>query len=259
MSAVPVIEARELSHSYAMRGEPIQALDRMSLAVLDGELVALVGPTGCGKSTTLRILCGLLTPTGGDVRFRDEPVRGPQRAIGMVFQRPVLFPWATVRGNVEAPARLTGRRVDAALRRRVDELLDLAGLADHADAYPRELSSGMQQLLSFCMASVPDPDVLLLDEPFGALDAMTREEMGEALVRIWSQLRRTMVLVTHSIAEAVLLADRVLVCSPRPGRVAAIVDVPLPRPRPISAVTSRAFAAVASEVRLHLTRKKETS
>jgi NitT/TauT family transport system ATP-binding protein len=228
-----VIVLDRVGMTYRADSGPVEALREISFAVARGELVALVGPSGCGKSTLLRIVAGLRPPTAGAVAVDGRPVRGPIAAVGMVFQVPVLLKWRTVRDNVLLPAQLSGLD-PSRFRMRADTLLALVGLADFGTRYPRELSGGMQQRASICRALLLDPPLLLMDEPFGALDAMTRDDMNLELLRVWGETlaeRKTIVFVTHSISEAVFLADRVVVMSPRPGRVARIVDVPLPRPR----------------------------
>jgi NitT/TauT family transport system ATP-binding protein len=228
-----VIVLDRVGMTYRAESGPVEALREISFSVARGELVALVGPSGCGKSTLLRIVAGLRAPTTGAVAVDGRPVRGPIAAVGMVFQAPVLLKWRTVRDNVLLPAELSGLDV-AGFRARADALLSLVGLAEFGDKLPRELSGGMQQRASICRALLLDPPLLLMDEPFGALDAMTRDDMNQELLRVWGETateRKTIVFVTHSIPEAVFLADRVVVMSPRPGRVARIVDVPLPRPR----------------------------
>jgi len=228
-----VIVLDRVGMTYRADSGPVEALREISFTVARGELVALVGPSGCGKSTLLRIVAGLRPPTTGAVAVDGRAVRGPIAAVGMVFQAPVLLRWRTVRDNVLLPAELSGLDV-ARFRARADALLALVGLAEFGRKLPRELSGGMQQRASICRALLLDPPLLLMDEPFGALDAMTRDDMNLELLRVWGETgteRKTIVFVTHSIPEAVFLADRVVVMSPRPGRVARIVDVALPRPR----------------------------
>ena len=218
---------------YRADSGPVEALRDVSLEVARGEFLAVVGPSGCGKSTLLRIIAGLRPPTSGGARLDGRPVAGPISAVGMVFQLPILLKWRTVRDNVLLPAELSGldpRRFHA----RVDTLLSLVGLAEFARKLPRELSGGMQQRAALCRALLLDPPLLLMDEPFGALDAMTRDDLNLELLRIWGEAlaeRKTIVFVTHSIPEALFLADRVAVLSPRPGRITKVFDVPLPRPR----------------------------
>ncbi|MFO1541435.1 MAG: ABC transporter ATP-binding protein [Chloroflexota bacterium] len=208
----------------------MEALAGCSLGVAAGEVVALVGPSGCGKSTLLRLVAGLLAPDAGSVTVGDLPVRGPSERVGLVFQEPRLLPWRSARENVAYPLELRG--IPAAERRdRADALLTLVGLAPFADARPAQLSGGMAQRVAVARALVLDPPVLLLDEPFGALDALTRDRLDEELLALRDRLRMTILIVTHSIPEAVFLADRVVVLSPAPGRVTHEIPVALARPR----------------------------
>jgi len=211
-------------------GGEIAALADVSLQVSRNEFVALVGPSGCGKSTLLRLVAGLIRPSAGRVAIDGEAIEGPRADTGIVFQAPTLLPWATVMDNVLFPLRMM-RRMRPDSRERARELLDLVGLAGFEERHPRELSGGMQQRAAICRALIHDPEILLMDEPFGALDALTREEMTLELLRIWQERPKTILFVTHSIPEAVLLADRVVVMSARPGRISEVIDVPLPRPR----------------------------
>jgi NitT/TauT family transport system ATP-binding protein len=208
----------------------VHALDDVSLDIHDNELITLVGRSGCGKSTLLRIVAGLLAPTSGRVVVDGLPVTKPRRDVAFVFQRPALLPWRSVFDNVMLPVEL--HRLDRRVHvRRAHELLELVGLDGFARRSPWELSGGMQQRVALCRALVADPSILLMDEPFAALDALTREELSLELQRIWGENRKTILFVTHSIDEAVLLGDRVVVMSPRPGRIDEIVPVDLPRPR----------------------------
>jgi NitT/TauT family transport system ATP-binding protein len=224
------IEVRNLTKAYPTRGQPVQALADVSFTIADSEFVAIVGHSGCGKTTILKIIAGLVQASSGSVSVRGKQVDGPLSDVGMIFQNPVLLKWRTVFDNVMLPIEMLRLGV-AANRGRALDLLAFAGLADFKDSYPHELSGGMQQRVAICRALVHDPSLLLMDEPFAALDLMTREDMNLELLRIWSQRRKTSLLVTHSISEAVFLADRVLVMTPRPGRVADSVEVTLPRPR----------------------------
>jgi NitT/TauT family transport system ATP-binding protein len=233
--------------TYRADSGPVEALRDITLEVRRGELVALVGPSGCGKSTLLRIIAGLRPATAGRVVVDGAPVVGPIPAVGMVFQAPVLLRWRTILDNVLLSAELAGRDA-AAHRPRAEALLALVGLGAFGDRRPRELSGGMQQRASLCRALLLDPPLLLMDEPFGALDAMTRDELNLELLRVWgegSAARKTIVFVTHSIPEAVLLADRVVVMTPRPGRIARVYDVPLPRPRTVTTRAAPEFGALA--------------
>ena len=241
--------------TYAGAGGAVEALRDISFTVGRGELVALVGPSGCGKSTLLRIVAGLRRASAGRAVVGGVPVTRPLSAVGMVFQAPVLLKWRTVRDNVLLPAELSGLD-PRAYRARADSLLGLVGLADFAGRLPRELSGGMQQRASLCRALLLDPPLLLMDEPFGALDAMTRDEMNLELLRVWGEgraERKTVMFVTHSIAEAVFLADRVVVMTPRPGRVARVVEVPLARPRTVASRAGADFGALTLRIHEALT------
>jgi len=219
-----------LDKTYPGRDQPTHALAGVSFTVREAEFVAIVGHSGCGKTTLLKIIAGLVPATSGGVTVRGRPVTAPLADVGMVFQRPVLLKWRSILDNVLLPVEMLGLGRQAH-RERAVELLALAGLADFRHKYPAELSGGMQQRAAICRALIHDPSLLLMDEPFGALDAMTREDMNLELLRIWEERRKTSVLVTHSISEAVFLSDRVMVMTPRPGRIADIVAIDLPRPR----------------------------
>ncbi len=232
MSAYLIADA--ISVTYA---NGVEALRRFTLEVKRGEFVAVVGPSGCGKSTLLRALAGLIVPSAGQVRLDGHPVTQPSHQVGMLFQEPALLPWRTVEKNIGLPFELGNNASrlppgDATwLRRRIADLIQLVGLSGFERAYPRELSGGMAQRAALARALVTEPPILLLDEPFGALDALTRETLTAALEGIWRASHTTGVLVTHSIPEAVFLADRIVVSTPRPGQVSGVVEVPLPRPR----------------------------
>ena len=229
-------------------GDDVRALQDITLAIEPQEFVSIVGPSGCGKSTLLRIIAGLIAPSEGTVHMAGARVEGPRRDIGMVFQAPVLLPWRTNLKNVLVPAEVIGLdRSRSEIRAR--ELLDLVGLARFADKYPSELSGGMRQRVSIARALMHDPATLLMDEPFGALDAMTREFMGLELLRIWNASRKTVILVTHSIEEAVFLADRVIVMSSRPGTVSEVVDVKLRRPRTTETRADAEFVRLTNRLR----------
>lgn len=244
-----MIRIEDVNKTYAtMRGGSVIALENINLEVKDNEFVVLVGPSGCGKTTLLKLVGGLQLVTSGTIRVGEQLVTGPFSDVGFVFQQPVLLPWRTVFDNVMFSIEMLGRPV-ADYRARTKELLQLAGISGFEEQYPRELSGGMQQRVSICRALVHDPSLLLMDEPFGALDAMTREEMSFELLRIWEQRRKTILFVTHSISEAILLADRVVVMSPRPGRIAKVLTVDLPRPRTVEMEFSKTFEAYSQEVR----------
>ena len=252
MAAAPgFIGLDRVGMTYEAASGPVEALRDISFAVERGELVALVGPSGCGKSTLLRIISGLRPATAGSVFVAGRTVTRPIAEVGMVFQAPVLLRWRSVLDNVLLPAELAG--LDARqYRERAGQLLRLVGLAGFEDKLPRELSGGMQQRASLCRALLLDPPLLLMDEPFGALDAMTRDEMNLELLRVWGEGaardRKTIVFVTHSIPEAVFLADRVVVMTPRPGRVARVCPVGLPRPRTVAARASADFGRLSLEI-----------
>ncbi|HQJ10762.1 MAG TPA: ABC transporter ATP-binding protein [Anaerolineae bacterium] len=243
-----LLEIRQLYTAFAEPGGTLEALEKVSFDVFQGEFVCLIGPSGCGKSTLLRTLAGLLPPSQGEVRLRGVPVSGPTRAVGLVFQQPTLLPWRTVAGNVGLPLELQGQSPEER-RRRVAELLDMVGLTGFGDTYPQLLSGGMAQRAAIARALAQDPEVLLLDEPFGSLDALTRERMAAALLELWQHLQRTVVMVTHSVEEATLLADRVVVLSPRPGRIMDIITVKLPRPRDPALLLDAQFQGVVRELR----------
>ena len=230
------------------RGALVQAVADITLDVGENELVTLVGPSGCGKSTLLKLVAGLVPVTRGTIHIRNELVREPFPDVGFVFQQAVLLPWRTVLDNVLFSVEMLGQD-PRQHRKQAGELLELAGLAGFETTYPRELSGGMQQRVAICRALLPDPSLLLMDEPFGALDALTREEMSLELLRIWSERPKTILFVTHSIPEAILLADRVVVMSPRPGRIARVLAVDLPRPRTMDLEFDARFKAVSDEVR----------
>jgi len=227
----------------------VTALRQVSLSVAMGEFVAIVGPSGCGKSTLLKLVAGLLRPSSGTVRLRGEAVTGPRRDIGYVFQRAALLEWRSARRNILLQAEMR-RMPGAEARKRADELIDMTGLRGFSDAYPHELSGGMQQRVALCRALLHRPPVLLMDEPFGALDALTREQMNVELHRIWRETGTTVLLVTHSIAEAVYLADRVVVLSARPGTVVEIIEVGLSAERDYAETMGREeFSAATTRIR----------
>jgi NitT/TauT family transport system ATP-binding protein len=244
-----VIHLRGIGKSYRARhGEAVDALEDVSLRVREKEFVSIVGPSGCGKSTLLKIVAGLVTPSSGEVAIRDRPVREPFPDVGFVFQNAVLLPWRTVLDNVMFSIEMLGLSTHEH-RPQALALIELAGLAGFERKYPGELSGGMQQRVALCRALVHDPSLLLMDEPFGALDAMTREEMSLELLRIWEERRKTILFVTHSIPEAILLADRVVVMTPRPGRLARVLDIPLGRPRTVEMEFEPGFKALSDEIR----------
>ena len=230
-------------------GAEVLALRDVSLEVGTGEFVSLVGPSGCGKSTALRLITGLVAPTRGSAAIHGRPVRERLDHVGMVCQKATLLHWLTIEDNVLLPVRVRRGRIGQDDRRRARALLEATGLGQFASKMPHELSGGMQQRAAICRALVQDPDILLMDEPFGALDALTREQMCFDLLRLWTERRKTIVFVTHSIPEAVLLSDRVVVMSPRPGRIESIVPVPLPRPRTLDSMALPEFQACTQAIR----------
>jgi NitT/TauT family transport system ATP-binding protein len=253
-----VIRLDHVEKTYrTRRGDLVPALDDITLEVGENEFVTLVGPSGCGKSTLLKLVAGLVPLTRGRIHIRDQPVTEPFPDVGFVFQQPVLLPWRSVLDNVLFSVEMLGLD-PRQYRKPAGDLLELTGLAGFEHRYPRELSGGMQQRVAICRALLPDPSLLLMDEPFGALDAMTREEMSLELLRIWEERRKTILFVTHSIPEAILLADRVVVMTPRPGRIARVLHVDLPRPRTMDLEFDPRFKAASDEVRsLIFVRRKE--
>jgi NitT/TauT family transport system ATP-binding protein len=244
----PALFAEGIRHVYRSSREDLLALDGVRLVAEKGEFVAVVGPSGCGKSTLLRILGGLLVPTEGRVYLDGKPLSSPRRQVGYVFQRLNLLPWRTVLGNVVLPLEVAGVS-SAQAEARARKLLDLVGLKGFEMAYPRQLSGGMAQRVAIARALVAEPAVLLLDEPFGSLDALSREKMNMELLRIWQVRQVTAVMVTHSLQEAIFVADRVLVMSPRPGRIRAEVGVNLERPRELGIIYSEGFGELSRQVR----------
>jgi NitT/TauT family transport system ATP-binding protein len=242
-----VITLRRVRKSFGA----VEALAEIDLEVGEHEFVAVIGRSGCGKSTLLRLVAGLLEPSGGEVAVAGEPVTRPRRDVSVMFQRPALLPWRPVLANVLLPIEIFGLG-ERAYRDRAHELLELVGLGGFEKRLPHELSGGMQQRVSLCRSLIQSPRVMLMDEPFSALDALTRTELSEELQRVQLEQPRTVVFVTHSIDEAVLLADRIVVLSPRPGRIHKVVDVDLARPRALGHVeldqVSRELRGLLAEV-----------
>ena len=245
---VPRLSIDKLTVTYASARGPLTALRDLSLDVADGEFVAVLGPSGCGKSTLLNIASGLLVPSGGRVAICGEPVTTPRRDVGIVFQQPTLLPWKTVLENVMVPLQAMGLPVDS-YRERARELVRLVRLEGFENHYPHELSGGMQQRVGIARGFMHDPQLLLMDEPFAALDAMTREHMTDELQAMWMQSGKSVLFITHSIPEAVYLADRVVVLSARPGTVIEVVDVPIARPRRLDTLGSPEFNAICNRLR----------
>jgi len=245
-----LIEIDGVSKTYETADGPVESLKPLTFAIDDGEFIAIVGPSGCGKSTLLKMVAGLLPVTSGEIRLGGRRVDGPPDDVGIVFQSAVLLAWRTVLENVMLQIEM--RRLDRAkYLPKAQALLRLVGLDGFEKKLPWQLSGGMQQRASICRALVHDPAVLLMDEPFGALDAMTREKMNVELQRIWFETKKTVLFITHSIPEAVFLADRVLVMSERPGTIAAIYDVKLPRPRSLRVMGQSDFGELTQTIRAH--------
>jgi NitT/TauT family transport system ATP-binding protein len=238
------ISIRSVSKSFGAT----LAVEDVSFELAANSFVSIVGPSGCGKSTLLRMVAGLIQPSGGSIVVRGAPVLRPLRDVGMVFQSPVLLPWRTALGNILFVAEMGGLRA-AAHRARAEELMALAGLAGFERSYPHQLSGGMQQRASICRAMLLKPSLTLMDEPFGALDVITRERMGFALQTLWNESRSTVLFVTHSITEAVLLSDTVIVMTSRPGRIRDIVPIDLPRPRRSDTLRETRFIELSARVR----------
>ncbi len=229
------------------KGQDVTALESISLGIADRELSVIVGPSGCGKSTLLRLVAGLMRPTSGRITLDGRPVTGPSAERGMVFQSYTLFPWLTVRKNIEFGLDIRG--VATAERRGItSSFIEQVGLQGFEDAWPDQLSGGMRQRVALARALANDPEILLMDEPFGALDSQTRQLMQELLLGIWERSHKTVLFITHDIDEAILLADRLYVMTARPGRIKRALDVPLARPRSLDALTSPEFMALKREV-----------
>jgi len=255
-----IVKLNAVTKDYATRSSgAVTALKDISIDIKDGEFVSIVGPSGCGKSTVLKIVGGIIPPTRGKVLFKERPLIKPTSEMGMVFQKAVLLPWRSVLENVLFPIEMLGLRV-ADYEEKARSLLKLVGLGGFENVYPQELSGGMQQRASICRALVYDPAMLLMDEPFGALDALTREELAIELLRIWDERKKTVVFVTHSITEAVFLSDRVIVMTPRPGRIVLDLPIDLPRPRTVDMEFSQQFKLYSEQVREGIySSKKETA
>jgi NitT/TauT family transport system ATP-binding protein len=238
------LEKRFMTHS----GETVNALANVNLDIRENEFISVVGPSGCGKTTLLRILAGLQSASSGVIQCDGVQISGPRSDVGVVFQQATLLPWNTVLTNVLLPAQLKNDKSDATVKR-AEGLLAFMGLKDFAQKYPFELSGGMQQRVAICRALMREPRILLMDEPFGALDAMTREAMNMELMRVWSEERKTVIFITHSIPEAVLLGDRVVVMSPRPGRISEIIDVDVGRPRSLRTMATPRFGELCDRIR----------
>jgi NitT/TauT family transport system ATP-binding protein len=242
------LSIRDLYLTYSTNRGPLKVLTGLTLDVGPREFISVLGPSGCGKSTLLRLVSGLLPPSAGKIELDGVAVRSPRSDVGMVFQQPTLLPWKTVHSNIMMPVRAMGRdpRIYAT---RAEALIKLVGLEGFGRAYPHELSGGMQQRVAVARGFINDPSLLLMDEPFAALDAMTRENMMVELQRIWIESHKSVLFITHSIPEAVFLSDRIVVLSSRPGQVIEIVDVDIPRPRAMDVMASPRFSELANHLR----------
>jgi NitT/TauT family transport system ATP-binding protein len=242
------VDVVQVGKIYASAGGGISALDNVALEIRQGEFISVVGPSGCGKSTLLRCIAGLESVSSGAINIRGRPIVGPPERLGIVFQRDTLADWRTVLGNVLLISEFR-RRDRAQSEARARELLALFGLKDFVNKYPWELSGGMRQRVAICRALLDDPDLLLMDEPFGALDAMTRDQLNVELQRIWYDRKKTVLFITHSIVEAVFLSDRVAVMSRNPGSVIELIDIDLPRPRKLTLRETPEFARTVARIR----------
>jgi NitT/TauT family transport system ATP-binding protein len=246
----PLIRVLGVAKSYRSAEGEVESLKPLEFDIHEGEFLSIVGPSGCGKSTLLKLVGGLLPPTSGSIEIAGKRVEGPAGSIGIVFQNHVLLAWRTVLKNILLQIEVRKLPRERGLEH-ARELVDMVGLKGFENKYPWQLSGGMQQRASICRALVHDPAILLMDEPFGALDAMTREKMNLELQRIWSAAKKTVLLITHSIPESIFLSDRVLVMTERPGSIAAIYEVPLPRPRTLAMMGGVEFGALAQKIRAH--------
>jgi NitT/TauT family transport system ATP-binding protein len=244
----PLIAVDNVCRVFTNGAKMVNALERISFEINTSEFVSIVGPSGCGKSTLLKILSGLIPASSGQIAINGEAVKEPLENVGMVFQAPVLLKWRPVLGNILLPVEFAKRNVANHIER-ARSLIKLVGLDGFEEMYPHQLSGGMQQRVSLCRALVTDPQLLLMDEPFGALDAMTRDELDLELLRLWEEKKKTVLFVTHSIQEAVFLSDRVFVMSARPGRLLKVLSIDLPRPRTLEMMSSVGFGEYTLRIR----------
>ena len=256
-SSPVIVQTRALSKTFQIAEGTVTALRDVNIGISAREFVSFVGPSGCGKSTLLNIIAGLLPKTSGEVEVHGQPITEPSRKMGFMFQAPVLLPWRTVEKNVLLPAEVYGLNVND-VREKARSVIEAVGLKDFMKAYPKQLSGGMQQRVALARVLTYEPEILLMDEPFGALDEFTREAMNLELMRITQSAGITCIFVTHNINESVFLSDKVVVMTPRPGEVAGVVDVTLPRPREIRMMHDTAFADLIFEVRNLLGRHIQT-
>jgi NitT/TauT family transport system ATP-binding protein len=253
MSVERYVTVSNLRKVYRTGAETVEAVSSVSFTVPQGQFVAILGPSGCGKSTLLMMVGGLETVTSGSIEIGGTPMTGPRTSIGVMFQDPTLLPWKSALDNVLFPIRVLKRPLEE-YRARARALLEMVGLQDFAAKKPQQLSGGMRQRVAICRALVYDPELLLMDEPFSALDAITRDEMNEALLDIWQRYTKTALFVTHSIREAVLLADRVLVMTRRPATIVEDLEIPFARPRDMSIGDTPAFNGICSHLRAKIER-----
>lgn len=252
----PKLAVRSATKTYGSGKNALTALENINLDIEDGEFVSLVGPSGCGKTTLLWSMSGLHELTKGSIELDGAPINGPHPAIGMMFQEANLLPWRTVQKNIEFPFEIRGQRPDT---NKIQALLDRVGLGGFGPKMPRQLSGGMQQRASIVRALSSDPDVLLMDEPFGALDAFTRDEMNLLMEEIWQETKKTIILITHSIQEAVFLSNKVHVMSARPGRMHKVFEVPFERPRPLKLMETGEFFDLVNEIKAEIQHQPSAS
>jgi NitT/TauT family transport system ATP-binding protein len=247
---VPEIELADVGMRYPSDASEVIALQNVSLDIAKGEFVSLLGPSGCGKTTLLRLIADLIQPTSGSIQVAGKTAKEARLAqkYGIVFQNPVLYDWRKVEANITLPLELMGVK-KAKRDKKAAELLELVGLQGFGDKYPWQLSGGMQQRVAIARSLTMEPEILLMDEPFSALDEFTRERLNEELLSIWKQVQNTVVFVTHSISESIFLSDRVFVLSPHPGRLSSVVDIPLPRPRTPEIRNSPEFFRLIAQIR----------
>jgi NitT/TauT family transport system ATP-binding protein len=244
----PEVNLAGVSKAYGRGSDMVQAVEVVDLTIRNNEFVSILGPSGCGKSTLMLMIAGLVKPSSGAISIQGRNVEGPMRSNGIVFQNPVLLPWRTVLDNVLLPIELMGEDVRN-YQDHAFELLDIAGIAEFADRLPDELSGGMRQRAGICRALIRYPSLLLMDEPFSALDAITRDDLNLELLRIWERDRKTVVFITHSISEAIFLSDRVVVMSRRPARIVEDIEIPLSRPRTMEQQETPEFAKLKTSIR----------
>lgn len=250
MTEIPEIKLEDVEMRYQTETADVLALHQVSLDIAKGEFVSLLGPSGCGKTTLLRLMADLIEPTRGNITVAGKTAREARLAqkYGIVFQSPVLYDWRKVKDNITLPLELMGTKKSVREEKAL-ELLELVGLQGFADKYPWQLSGGMQQRVAIARALSMEPEILLMDEPFSALDEFTRERLNEELLSVWSKVQNTIVFVTHSIPESIFLSDRVFVLSPHPGRLSSVVDIPLPRPRTAEMRNSPEFFELIARIR----------